>query len=147
MWRVGFRIFSGIFVAAVFTNALAVYVLHDIDADRVGKLNLAYAELTLEFLFFALVATTAFLVAIWVGAKMLRLQVVDSGLRLGFTLGIILILIQYPVEFIIRKLSTEHSSDSFLLAYPLLAPLCCAAIVVRDAHRQRSILRTTPNQV
>ena len=46
MWRLASRFFLGIFVAALFTNAVAVYLLHDVDPDRIGKLNLAYWELT-----------------------------------------------------------------------------------------------------
>ena len=48
------------FATAMFTNAAAVYLLHDVDADRIGKWNLAYWELTLEFLVFALLQQYSF---------------------------------------------------------------------------------------
>jgi hypothetical protein len=32
MWRFAFRFFLGVFAAAIFTNAAAVYLLHDVDA-------------------------------------------------------------------------------------------------------------------
>jgi hypothetical protein len=34
MWRLSFRFFLGIVAAAIFTNAVAVYLLHGVDADR-----------------------------------------------------------------------------------------------------------------
>jgi hypothetical protein len=138
MWRMGSRLFLGMLAASIFTNAIAVYLLHDVDADRIGRLNLAYWDLTLEFLVFTVVVAAVFLLVSWIGSLVLRLRVVNSGLKLGFALGVAVILIQYPAEFIARKLSFEHSADSFLLAYLLLAPICCAAIIFLDAHKRRS---------
>jgi hypothetical protein len=143
MWHVGFRLFLGMLTTAIFTNAVAVYLLHDVDIDRIGRLNLAYRELTLESLIFAIVATAIFLLAGWIGSLVLRLRVASSGLRLGFVLGIALMLIQYPGELIVRKFSSQHSADSFLLAYLLLAPMCCAGIIILDCHRRRSDDRTS----
>jgi hypothetical protein len=60
MWRLTSRFFVGLFAAALFTNAAAVYLFHDVDADRVAKLNRAYAELALEFFVFALVLAIIF---------------------------------------------------------------------------------------
>ena len=37
------------------TNAVAIYLLHDVGADRIGKWNLAYSELTQEFVLFAII--------------------------------------------------------------------------------------------
>jgi hypothetical protein len=125
--------------ASIFMNALSVYVLHDVDADRIGKLNLAYRELMEEFLLFAVVATAVFLLVVWLGSMVLRLGVATSGPRLAFILGAAVIVIQYPAEFAIRVMNRQHSSESFLLAYLLGAPVCCAAIVIWNARRRRSM--------
>jgi hypothetical protein len=60
MWRSTSRFFLGIFAAAIFTNAAVVYLLHDVDPDRIGELNLAYGELTLEFFSFGIVLAVFF---------------------------------------------------------------------------------------
>jgi hypothetical protein len=124
--------------ASLFTNAVAVYLLHDVDADMVGRLNLAYRELMREFVFFAIVATVIFLLAGWLGSLVLRLKVASAGPRLAFVLGVTTILIQYPAEFVARLLNSGRSSDSFLLAYLLLVPACSAGILVRDAYIRQS---------
>jgi len=36
-------------------------------------------------------------------------------------LGIAVVFIQYPAEFIVRKLNAQQTSENFLLAYRLLA--------------------------
>jgi hypothetical protein len=74
MWHLTARFFLGIFVAALFTNAVAVYLLHDVDADRVGKLYLAYWELSLEFFVFGLVLTLIFFLLTWIGTLVFRLR-------------------------------------------------------------------------
>lgn len=61
MWRMTWRFYVGMLVAALFTNAVAVYLLHDVDPDRIGQWNLAYRELAEEFLLFAFVVAALFL--------------------------------------------------------------------------------------
>ena len=136
MWRLSSRFFIGIFAASVVTNAAAVYLLHDVDADRMGKLNLAYWELTLEFLAFSLVVAAFFFLATWIGTVAFGLRNVPINLKLGFVLGIALTLIQYPAEFILRKLAPAFS-DAFLLGHLLLNPICCAAIVLLNSRKRR----------
>src|SRR3979411_2289101 len=99
MWRLTSRFCIGTFAAAMFTNAAAVYLLHDVDADRVGKWNLAYYELTLEFFVFSLVLTVSFLLLTWIGRVVFGLRDVTLNLKLGFVLGIAVTSIQYPAEF------------------------------------------------
>jgi hypothetical protein len=136
MWRLTSRFFLGIFAAAIFTNAVAVYLFHDVDADRIGKLNLAYWELTLEFFAFGLVMAIIFLLLTWVGALVFRLRHVPPNPRLSFVLGIVVTVLQYPAEFAVRKLAGD-SADAFLLGYLLLGPVCCAAVVLLNRHKRR----------
>jgi hypothetical protein len=136
MWRLTSRFFIGMFATAMFTNAAAVYLLHDVDADRVGKWNLVYWELTLEFLVFSLVLTVFLFLLTWIGTMVFRLRHVTLNLKLGFVLGIAVVLIQYPAEFTVRKL-TGHSADAFLLGYVLLSPICCAALILLNGRKRR----------
>jgi hypothetical protein len=138
MWRLTPSFFIGMFTTALFTNGAAVYLLHDVDADRIGKWNLAFWELTLEFFIFSLVLTVSFFLLTWIGTMVFRLRHVAPNLKLGFALGIAVMLIQYPAELTARKLTSGHSADSFLLGYILLSPICCAAIVLFDAHKRRA---------
>lgn len=139
MWRLASRFFLGAFAAAMFTNAVAVYLLHDVDADRIGKLNLAYWELTLEFFVFGLALTVAVLVLTWLGTRIFRLGNLPSNPKLGLVLGIAVTLIQYPAELAVRKLGA-NSADPFLLGYLLLSPICCVAIILLDIRKRRPAL-------
>jgi hypothetical protein len=138
MWRLTLRFFLGIFLAASFTNAAAVYLFHDVDADRVGNLNLAYRDLTLEFLVFGFVLTSIFSLLTWVGAVAFRLRDIPPNLKLGFILGMAVTILQYPGEFVVRKLTTEGSADSFLLGYMFLSPICCAVLILLNRHKRRT---------
>jgi hypothetical protein len=137
MWRLTSRFFLGMFVAAMLTNAVAVYLLHDVDADRIGKWTLAYWELTLEFLAFSLVLAVFFFLLTWIGTVVFGLRDVTPNLGLGFVLGIAVVLIQYPAEFTVRKLTPEHSAEAFLLGYLLLSPICCAATILLNSNKRR----------
>jgi hypothetical protein len=125
------------FATAMLTNAAAVYLLHDVDADRIGKWNLAHWELTLEFFVFSLALTGSFFLLTLIATMVFRLRPATLNLKLGFVLGIAVVLIQYPAEFTIRKLTSEHSADAFLLGYLLLSPICCAAIVLLNSYKRR----------
>jgi len=128
------------FAAAVVTNAVAVYLFHDVDADMIGKWNIAFLGLTLEFFIFGLVLTVSFFLLTWIGTIAFGLRQVALNLKLGLVLGIAVMLVQYPAEFTVRKLSTEHSADSFLLGYILLSPICCAAIILLSARKSHAAL-------
>jgi hypothetical protein len=129
--------FSGVFATAMFTNAVAVYLLHDVDADLIGRWNLAYWELAQEFVLFGLVITGFFVLLTWIGTLLFGLRDARKNAKLGLVLGISVTLIQYPTEFTVRKL-TPHSSDAFLLWYLLLSPVCCAAIVLLNTRKRQS---------
>jgi hypothetical protein len=137
MWQLTSRFFLGISAAAIFTNAAAVYVLHDVDTDRIGNLNLAYGELTLEFFAFGVVLAVIFFLLAWIGVRVFRLRDISPNLKLGFALGIAVTIVQYPAEFAVRKLAAGQSTDSFLLSCLLLSPVCCATIILLGSHKRR----------
>jgi len=121
----------------MFTNAAAVYLLHDVDADRIGKWNLAHWELTLEFFVFSLVLTACFFLLTWIGTVAFGLRDVTPNPKLGFVLGMAVTLIQYPSEFAVRKLTAGHFADAFLLGYLLLSPICCVVIILLNSHKRQ----------
>jgi len=136
MWRLTSRFFLGVVAAATFTNAAAVYWLHDVEADRVGKLNLAYWELTLEFLAFGLVLAVIFFLVTWIGTLLFRLQDVPPNPKLAFPLGVVVTVLQYPAEFAVR-LTTGGSADGFLLGYLLVSPVFCAVVILLNRHTRQ----------
>jgi hypothetical protein len=139
MWQLTLRFFLGIFAAALFTNAAAVYLFHDVDADRVGKLNLAFWELTLEFLAFGLALAVIFFLTTWSGSLVLRLRDVPLNLKLAFILGVVVTVLQYPAEFAAR-VATGGSADAFQLAYLLSSPVFCGAIVLMNRYKRRATM-------
>lgn len=137
MWRLTSSFFIGMLTTAMFTNAVAVYLLHDVDADRMGRLNLAYWELAEEFLMFAVIVAALFLLFAWIGNLVFRLRDTSPNFRLGLLLGVGVILIQYPAEFMVRRV-TGRPADTFLLGYLLLSPVLCAAINLLNGYRHRT---------
>jgi len=88
-----------------------------------------------EVLIVGLVVAIPFVLLTWIGTVVLGLRDVTVNLKLGFVPGMAVTLIQYPAEFIGRKLTPAHSADAFLLGYLLLSPICCAAIVLLNSHK------------
>jgi len=128
--------FLGILAAATLTNAAAVYLFHDVDADRVGNLNLAYRDLTLEFFVYGFVLSVIFLLSVWIGSLVFRLRGTLPNLKLGLTLGIVVTILQYPAEFAVRKLA-QGFAEIFLLGYLLVSPVCCAAIILLNSRKRQ----------
>jgi hypothetical protein len=125
MWRLASSFSSGC-STAMFTNAVAVYAVHDVDADRIGQWNLASWELTNEFVIFSL------------GTLVFGQREVKLNTKLGSVLGIAVILVQYAMEFTVRKLNGGRSADAFLLGYLLLSPFCCPAIILLNSPKPRA---------
>jgi hypothetical protein len=118
-------------ITALPLNAISVYLFQDVDDDRVGQWNLAYLELCGEFLILAAVAGTLVWLLTWIGRIVFDLQRIPPSPRLAFFLGILLILVQYPIEFAARKYFPARK-DIVLALYPLLSSIACAALLLRD---------------
>jgi len=136
MWRLSSHFFVGVFATSMLTNAVAAYWIHDVDPDLLGRWNLPYRELTLEVLAFSVVVASCFLPLTCIGRVVFHLRQVTVNSKLGLFLGAAVTCLQYPAEFAVRKLTTTHSSNTFLPAYLLLSPVCCAAIVLLDSHKR-----------
>jgi hypothetical protein len=140
MWRLAYSFIGAMTITALSLNAISVYLLHDVDADRVGQWNLAYLELCVEFLILAAVVGIVVLALTGIGRILLRLQGIPPSPKLAFFLGILLILAQYPIEFAARKYFPDRR-DIVLMVYPFLGSIVCAALILRDnfAKMPRSI--------
>jgi hypothetical protein len=137
MWRITNRFFGGMMIAVLIVNFISVYLLHDVDKDRVGRWNLAFFELCAEFLLFGLVVTALFLLFLWCGRALFRTPV-SPNYVLAFFMGVLVILLQYPVDLASRVLLPSRA-DLILTVYPLLSPLFCAGILLLKS-------RATPGQ-
>lgn len=133
MWRLARAFYFALLLTALFTNAVAVYLLHDVDADRIGQWNLAFRELAQESMYFSVFVAALFFLFTWAGKLLLRLPRVAENSKLAWSLGLGVVLLQYPSELAARKIAGQQA-DTLLLIYMLLSPICCAAIILRTSR-------------
>jgi len=126
MWRIAYSFFGGLMITVLPVNFISVYLLHDVDKERVGQWNLAFFELCEEFLLFGLVVTGLFLFFLWCGRALLRIPT-SSNYVLAFFMGVLVIVVQYPVERAGRAFF-QSRGDVVLNLYLLLSPLFCAVL-------------------
>jgi hypothetical protein len=126
MWRIAYSFFGGLMITVLPVNFISVYLLHDVDKDRMGRWNLAFLELCQEFLLFGLVVTGLFLFFLWCGRALLRIPA-SSNYVLAFFMGVLVIVVQYPVERAGRAVF-QSRDDIVLNLYLLLSPLFCAVL-------------------
>ena len=50
MWRAIRLLMLGIFCTALFLDAISVYIFHDVDKNKIGHWNEAFADLSIEAL-------------------------------------------------------------------------------------------------
>jgi hypothetical protein len=126
MWRIAYSFFGGLTITVLPVNFISVYFLHDVEKDRMGRWNLAFFELCEEFLLFGLVVTGLFLFFLWCGRALLRIPA-SSNYVLAFFMGVLVIIVQYPVERAGRAVLPSRV-DVVLNLYLLLSPLLCAVL-------------------
>lgn len=138
MWRAIRSLVLGMFFTALFLGAISVYVFHDVDKDRIGHWNQAFAEFSIEAVLFSLVVGgLAWLLAL-LGRKLLKLGGYSPAARMGLYLGIAVAVLQYPFEFAARKL-VPGRADSALSLYIVLAVLICTVGLLHDTFKQRKL--------
>jgi hypothetical protein len=131
MRRLASNFFGGMILTVLPVNAISVYLFHDVDPDRVGQLNRAFAELCLEFIGFILVVGGLFMFFTWIGRALLHLQAIPPHPKLGLILGVLAVLLQYPFE-LAGRLFFPGMQDIVLTVYLLLSPMLFAALLLRD---------------
>lgn len=122
--------------SALVVAVISVYVFHDVDRDKVGHWNEAFADLAVESVIFAVIIAIPALVFALLGQHLLKLRGHAPRAMLGIILGIAVTICQYPFEFIGRKLFPQYA-ESFLSVYLIVAVLACVAVFLRNAHKQK----------
>ena len=138
MWRAILFLMLGINCSAPFVDAISVYVFHDVDQDKVGHWNEAFADLSVEMVVFSLVISGSVWLLALLGRHLFKLRGYSPRARIGLFLGIAAIVFQYPFEFAGRKL-VPNLADSFLSFYLVAAILLCTAVLLRDTSNQRKL--------
>ncbi len=136
MWRAIVFLTLAILCSALVVAFISVYVFHDVDRDKLGHWNEAFADLAVEAAIFALIIGIPSGVLAALGQYLLKLHSYAPRARLGIALGIAVAICQYPFEFLGRKLLPQYA-ESFLAIYLVAAILICAAFLLRDASKQK----------
>jgi hypothetical protein len=135
MWRVVLSFFCGVCVSALLLSAASVYVFHDVDKDLIGKWNIAFGYLAGEVLFFALLVTIGTAILTQISRMVAGLRPALPAPKLGFILGASIGVIQYPFEFLVRKVADKHY-DFWSYAYIVLSILIPSALLIAACRRQ-----------
>jgi hypothetical protein len=125
----------GIFCGAILAGAISVYVFHDVDQDKIGHLNDAFAGLSIEAGVFGLMVGGPVWLLVLLGRRFLNLRDYSPRASISFSLGITVAVFQYPFEFIGRRL-VPNLTEFFLSFYLLAAILLCTAVLLRDMFKQ-----------
>jgi hypothetical protein len=108
MWWLVLSFFRGICLSALLLRAVSVYVFHDAEKQLIGKWDLAFRGLVEEVLLFAILATLGTAVLTQIGRMVAGFRPAGPPTKLGFIVGASVGLVQYPLEFLVRKVADEH---------------------------------------
>jgi hypothetical protein len=125
----------GILGTALFCSAISVYIFHDVDQDKIGHWNEAFAGLCSESVLFTLIIGGGVAFLALLGRHLFHLKASSPRAMLGLSLGIGVTLFQYPWEFAARK-ELPNLADFSLSLYLVLATVLCAIVLVRDNFKQ-----------
>jgi hypothetical protein len=128
----------GIFCTALLAAAISVYIFHDVDQDKIGHWNEAFAGLCTESVLFTLVVGGGVAVLTLLGRHLFHLKGYSPRAILGLLLGIGVTVFQYPWEFAARK-ELPKLADSSLSLYLIVAIVLCTIVIVRDNFRQMKL--------
>lgn len=129
---------SGIVWAALFVDAVSVYLLRDVDHDQVGHLNTAFAGLCAESVTFALLIGVSVGLLTLVGRALLHLRGCLPRKMLSLFLGIGVTVIQYPWDYIARR-AFPRFADFSLTLYIVIAIVVCTIVLLRDSFEQMKL--------
>ena len=128
----------GLFGTALSIAAISVYIFHDVDTDKTGHLNQAFAGLCMESAIYTLIVGGGVALLALAGRRLFRLKGYSPRAKLGLLLGIGITVLQYPWEFAARK-ELPKFADYSLSFYLVFAIVFCAIIIVRDSFRQMAL--------
>ena len=128
----------GAFCAAIFSSAISVYIFHDVDKDKIGHWNEAFAGLCIESVLFAVLVGGGVALLTLLGRHLFHLNGYSPRSRLGVCLGIGVTVLQYPWDFVGRKAFPELAGSSLSL-YLIVAIVVCSIVMVRDNLKQMKL--------
>jgi len=128
----------GIFCAFLSTVAISVYVFHDVDQDKIGHWNEAFAGLCVEGVLFTLVVGVPAWLLTLLGRQLFHLRDFSPRPMLALFLGIGVAVFQYPWEFAGRRLFPKLP-DSFLVFYLAAAIVVCTVVLLCDSFKQMKL--------
>jgi hypothetical protein len=132
---------QGIFCTALLSDAVSVYIFHDVDKDNIGHWNEAFAGLWGESVLFTLVIGVGVAVLTWIARHLFHLTGYSPRARLSLFLGVGVSIIQYPWD-IAGRAAFPKFADDFLLLYMIVAIILCSIALVRDSFRQIRLRQT-----
>jgi hypothetical protein len=128
----------GLFCTALFSAAITVYIFHDVDKDKIGHWNEAFAGLCTESVLFAVVIGGGVALLTLLGRHIFHLKGYSPRAKLGLFLGIGVTVLQYPWDFVGRA-AFPKLADSSLALYLIVAIVLCSIVIVRDNFRQMKL--------
>jgi len=132
----------GMFCTALFSAAISVYIFHDVDKDKIGHWNEAFAGLCIESVIFTVVVGGGVALLTLLGRLLFNLKGYSPRSKLGACLGIGVTVLQYPWDFVGRT-AFPKLADSSLSLYLIVAIVLCSIVIVRDNFRQMKLCQAS----
>jgi hypothetical protein len=142
MRRTIFLLMLGSFCTALFSAAISVYIFHDVDKDKIGHWNEAFAGLCTESVLFTLIVGGGVALLTTIGRHLFHLQGYPPRSKLGLFLGIGVTVLQYPWDFVGRT-AFPSLADSSLSFYLIVAIVLCSIAIVHDNFRQMKLCQAS----
>jgi len=132
----------GVFCTALLTDAISVYAFHDVDKDKIGHWNEAYAGLCSESVLFTVIVGGGVALLTLLGRHHFHLKGYSPRSKLGLFLGIGVSVLQYPWDFVGRA-AFPKLADFSLLLYLIVAIVLCSIVIVRDNFTQMKLCQAS----
>jgi len=142
MRRTIFLFLLGIFCASLLSDAISVYIFHDVDKEMIGHWNEAFAGLCTESVLFVVIVGGGVTLLTFVGRRFYHLKGYSPRAKLALFLGIGVTILQYPWDFI-GRVAFPKLADSSLALYLIVAIIFCSIVIVRDNFRQMKLCQAS----
>jgi len=142
MRRAIFFFMLGIFCTALLGAVVSVYIFHDVDVDKIGHWNEAFAGLCTEFVLFTVIVGGGVALLTLLGRSLFHLKRYAPRAKLSLYLGIGVSVCQYLWDFAAR-VAFPNLADFSLGLYLIVATLFCSIVMLRDTFTEMR-LRQAP---
>ena len=132
----------GIFCAALLSDGISVYIFHDVDEDKIGHWNEAFAGLCAESVLFVVIVGGGVALLTFLGRRFYHLKGYSPRAKLGLFLGIGVTVLQYPWDFVGRA-AFPKLADFSLALYLIVAIVLSSIVIIRDTFRQMKLCQAS----